>query len=289
MPKYGSQNTDGSRSIWRFYDRMLLAGATAGQMLSQAAAARWGVGPETCQRRDDRDHEPSGDRLQGACCQGCCLTGSERRKSGLQGSQGSSIYRQGRGSRRFQGHRPWQGCFGADIRLPDMLFAVIDRSPVHGGTARQFDATAAMAVPGVQSVETIAPFKGVHAFQALGGVAVLATHSHAAIQGRNQLQTQWNASPHDGYDTEALPISFAGDGQQGREGGPSKGDYAKAIERLKKHEASYYVPHLLHEPMEPPVATADYRDGQCLIWAPTQNPQAAQMQWLPPSGIPPRR
>ena len=42
-----------------------------------------------------------------------------------------------------------------------------------------------------------------HAFQALGGVAVLATHSHAAIQGRNQLQTQWNASPHDGYDTEA--------------------------------------------------------------------------------------
>ena len=32
--KYGSQNTDGSRSIWRFYDRMLLAGATAGQMLS---------------------------------------------------------------------------------------------------------------------------------------------------------------------------------------------------------------------------------------------------------------
>ena len=41
-------------------------------------------------------------------------------------------------------------------------------------------------------------------------------------------------------------------------------------------EADYYVPLLAHASMEPPVALADFRDGKATIWAPTQNPQAAQ-------------
>ncbi|HEY6332284.1 MAG TPA: molybdopterin cofactor-binding domain-containing protein, partial [Blastocatellia bacterium] len=41
-------------------------------------------------------------------------------------------------------------------------------------------------------------------------------------------------------------------------------------------EADYYVPHLAHASMEPPVALADYRDGKVTVWAPTQNPQGVQ-------------
>ena len=290
--KYGSQNTDGSRSIWRFYDRMLLAGATAGQMLSQAAATRWGVGPETCQRRDSQViHEPSKRRIafKELIAEAAALPVPNAENLVYKDPKDRQYIGKGGALVDFKDIVHGKAVFGADIRLPDMLFAVIDRSPVHGGTARQFDATAAMAVPGVQSVETIAPFKGVHAFQALGGVAVLATHSHAAIQGRNQLQTQWNASPHDGYDSEAYRSALLETASKGGKVVRQKGDYAKAIERLKKHEASYYVPHLLHEPMEPPVATADYRDGQCLIWAPTQNPQAAQSTVAAALGIPPEK
>src|SRR4029077_11088504 len=44
----------------------------------------------------------------------------------------------------------------------------------------------------------------------------------------------------------------------------------------KTLEADYYVPHLAHAPMEPEVAVADFRDGKCTLWAPTQNPQAVQ-------------
>ena len=41
--KYGSQNTDGSRSVRRFYQPLREAGAAARMMLQQAAAEQWQV------------------------------------------------------------------------------------------------------------------------------------------------------------------------------------------------------------------------------------------------------
>ena len=55
------------------------------------------------------------------------------------------------------------------------------------------------------------------------------------------------------------------------------GDVDKGFAAAAKTlEADYYVPHLSHAPMEPEVAVADFRDGKCTLWAPTQNPQAVQ-------------
>ena len=51
-------------------------------------------------------------------------------------------------------------------------------------------------------------------------------------------------------------------------------------------EADYYVPHLAHAPMEPPVALADFRDGKVTIWASTQSPQAVQETVAAVLGIP---
>jgi len=42
-PKYGDQNTDGSRSTWQFFGLMRLAGATARQMLETVAGQTWNV------------------------------------------------------------------------------------------------------------------------------------------------------------------------------------------------------------------------------------------------------
>ena len=54
----------------------------------------------------------------------------------------------------------------------------------------------------------------------------------------------------------------------------------------KTIEAEYYVPHLAHASMEPPVALADYRDGKVTVWASTQNPQAVQEVISQKLGIP---
>ena len=41
-------------------------------------------------------------------------------------------------------------------------------------------------------------------------------------------------------------------------------------------KAVYYVPHLAQTPMEPPAAIAVFNGGRMEVWAPTQNPDAAQ-------------
>jgi isoquinoline 1-oxidoreductase subunit beta len=43
-------------------------------------------------------------------------------------------------------------------------------------------------------------------------------------------------------------------------------------------EAEYHVPHLPHMQMEPVVAVARVDGDRCEVWAPTQNPQAAQTE-----------
>jgi isoquinoline 1-oxidoreductase beta subunit len=42
-PRYGNQDTDGSRSVRHFIQPMRLCGASARTMLEQTAAKRWGI------------------------------------------------------------------------------------------------------------------------------------------------------------------------------------------------------------------------------------------------------
>ena len=71
-----------------------------------------------------------------------------------------------------------------------------------------------------------------------------------------------------------------GRAQYGRRGQGFRQALAKIL------EADYYVPHLAHATMEPPVALADFRDGKCTLWAPTQSPQAVQETVAAALGIP---
>ena len=59
--------------------------------------------------------------------------------------------------------------FGIDVKLPGMVYASLEQSPVMGGTVKSFDATEAKGMPGVLEVVQIPD-----------GVAVVAsTYWHA--------------------------------------------------------------------------------------------------------------
>src|SRR6266550_896480 len=63
-PKYGDQNTDGSRSIRDFYETFRQAGASARTMLVSAAAAQWNVPVSECVARNHEVvHQPTGRKL----------------------------------------------------------------------------------------------------------------------------------------------------------------------------------------------------------------------------------
>jgi isoquinoline 1-oxidoreductase beta subunit len=164
--------------------------------------------------------------------------------------------------------------FGADLRLPGMLTAVIARPPVVGGKVARKDTSGALKIPGVKHVVALPaptpPFK----FQPLGGVAVLADNTWAAMRGRAALDIAWEAGPNGTYESNAyreeLLAAVRAPGKKVREVGDVDAALAKSAKRVV---AEYTVPHLAHAPMEPPVSVARVDANGCEVWSPTQSPQ----------------
>src|SRR5262249_13029961 len=81
-----------------------------------------------------------------------------------------------------------KGIFGIDATMPDMVYASIARSPVYGGTLKSYDDQQTRAVKGVQQTIVLPPLKPPYGFKPLGGVAVIANSTWAAMQGRAKLK-----------------------------------------------------------------------------------------------------
>jgi len=165
------------------------------------------------------------------------------------------------------------------MRLPGMVYAVVARPPVVGGRLRRFDGAKALAVPGVLKVVEIPAMTGAPAFQPLGGVAVVARNTWAARQGRDALEIEWDDGPNGGYDSGAyrqtLEAAARRPGKAIRHQGDAAQAWAKAPE-AQRVAAEYYVPHLAHASMEPPVATVLLKGGKAEVWTSVQNPAAAR-------------
>lgn len=279
-PKYGSQNTDGSCSIRDFYDAMREAGATARLMLERAAAAKWGVPVAECRAQNhlvahskSRKKLGFGELVQLAARQAMPKKEELRLKSPAEFRYiGKDVPMADRDA-LCEG----RGIFGIDARLPGMVYASIERPPVFGGKLKTCDDQEARKVRGVQQTVVLEGFKPPHAFQALGGVAVIASDTWAAMQGRKQLKVEWEPGENASFESEAYRNSLLETARKPQKVVRNVGDVDAAFLRAAQiHEAEYYVPLLAHAPMEPPAAVAEYKDGRVQAWAATQNPQAVQ-------------
>jgi isoquinoline 1-oxidoreductase beta subunit len=156
-----------------------------------------------------------------------------------------------------------------------MKYAVIARPPVLGGQARSVDSAAAMQVAGVEKIVPIEGTPPPGKFMPLGGVAVIARNTWAAINGRDALKITWDDGPNASYDSaeyrRQLQQAASRPGKVVRNEGDTDAALASAARLL---QAEYYIPHLAHAPMEPPSALARFRDGKCEVWCGVQNPQA---------------
>jgi isoquinoline 1-oxidoreductase beta subunit len=179
--------------------------------------------------------------------------------------------------------------YGIDARMPGMVYASIARSPVIGGTLKSYDDQETRQVRGVQQTVVIPPAKPPYAFQALGGVAVIADSTWAAMQGRQKLKVEWDPGENASYDSEAYKRSLFETAEKPQKVLRHVGDVDAEFARAGQiHEAAYYVPLLAHAPLEPPAAVAEYKDGKVVAWAATQNPQAVQATVASALGIKPQ-
>lgn len=285
--RLGSQNTDGSRSVRRFFDRMRTAGATARTLLERAAAETWGVDVEACRATGHAVEGPDGRRADFGALVATARTLEVPAEDELTFRPAAERHIIGTNVPLTDADALVTGraTFGIDARRPGQLFAVIARSPVLGAPLESVDDSAARAVAGVSDVLELPAFEGAPGFQALGGVAVLASSTWAAIAGRRALKLTWGESAHDAFDSatqrEELDAATREPGRVWRAEGDVDAALAAATRKL---DAEYHVPHLAHAPMEPPCALAEVTkdaDGKVTaveVWAPTQNPQAAQDQ-----------
>ena len=296
-PKYGNQNTDGSRSMRHWFAPMRRAGAAARTMLEQAAAERWGVPVSECRAGVHVVvHQPSGRELGFGALAAAAreLPVPERDTLALKPRSEWRYIGEDAGpapgTKAGDGARPkaidgeaivsGSAVYGADVRFDDMLYAVVARPPVYGATVRGFDDAEARKVKGVVRVIEIAGTGQPAGFDPLGGVAVVAENTWAAMEGRKALKIDWNleaAGDNAAYDTEqyrkALEDGADTPGKVIRDEGDIERALADAESRVS---ATYSMPHMAQAPMEPPVALARIVDGRAEIWAPVQNPGATR-------------
>ena len=281
--RYGNQNVDGSRSMRHFLMPMRRAGAAARQMLEAAAAARWSVPvAEVKAVRHEVVHPSSGRRL------GYGELAADAARQPVPGTEQLKL--KARADYHYIGKNQvrlvdleaigkGQATYGMDMRLPGMVYAVVARPPVVGGKLRRFDSEKALAVPGVLKVVEIPAFQGAPAFQPLGGVAVVARNTWAAIKGREALEIEWDDGPNGGYDSvdfrRTLVEASRATGKTIRDNGDAVSVWNGTAE-TERFAAEYYIPHLAHASMEPPVATVQIKEGRAEVWTSVQNPEAAR-------------
>lgn len=278
--KYGSQNTDGSCSIRDFYDPLREAGASARMMLERAAAQQWQVPLGECSAVNHAIvHGPSGRTAAFGSLVAAAAKLPVPAKAELKLKPASEYHYIGKGVPMAdqQDIVRGKGTFGYDARMPGMLYASIERPPVVGGSVKSLDATAAKVVRGVHDAVELPTFQKPYGYKQLGGVAVLADNTWAAMEGRKKLKVEWNGSENDTYDSAAYRQKLSETVRAPQKSVRNKGDIDKAFaSAASTHEAEYYVPLLSHTPMEPPAAVAEFKDGKVTAWAATQNPQAVQ-------------
>jgi isoquinoline 1-oxidoreductase beta subunit len=291
--KYGSQNTDGSCSVRDFVAAMHQAGATARLMLERAAAQKWGVPANEVALRMGKLTHAGSKRSAGIgefVAAAAALPVPAKTELHL---KNPSEYRYiGKDVAIVDQHNIVTGkaIYGMDAKRPGMLYAAIERPPVYDSKIKSVNDSETLQVKGVQKTVQLPPFKQPHLFQQLGGVAVLADSTYAALQGRKKLKVDWDANPaHSSFNSAAYKQELFASVHKAGKTVRNHGDFDTAFNKAaKKLEADYYVPMLAHASMEPPVAVAEFKSGKVEAWCPTQDPQAVQQSIGAALGIAPK-
>jgi isoquinoline 1-oxidoreductase subunit beta len=269
-------DTGGSQSTPESWTLMRKAGATAKTMLIAAAAKEWGIKPEQCAADKgtvvntvtmatknygdlvcQAAEMPMPQEVTLKNIKDFKVIGKEQRKTNLKDTLTGRVK------------------FGMDVKVPGMVYAVVERCPVMGGKLVSVDDAAALKVPGVIKIVS---YEGTGApMNVYSGVAVIASNSWAAIKARKLLKIKWDEGVYNKDNTADLFKKFAAKAK----GKPEKEvvkkqDAPKAvIPATNIVTATYSGPLLAHAAIEPINCIAEIKEGKCEIWAGLQLPDWA--------------
>jgi isoquinoline 1-oxidoreductase beta subunit len=277
----GGQVTGTSNSVSDAWDKLRLAGARARTMLIAAGADAWGVQPADCQAEGGTVVNARGERLTYGQLAEAAAKLPVPKDVPLKPSAKFTLI--GRSLPRLDTPDKCNGSaeFGIDVQRPGMLYATLAQSSVLGGTVKEFDDSAAAAMPGVRKI-----------LQTPTGIVVVADHFWQAVKARDALKISWHSAKESaGLDDAAIRASLrktlaTDPGKAAR----AEGDVAAALRASPSvHAATYELPLLAHATMEPMNCTAEVSAEACDLYVGTQVQQMAQAAAAEAAGLPPER
>lgn len=273
--KYGSQVTGGSSTVRGAYKQLLRTGATAREMLIEAAAKKWSVANTECYAAAGQVfHRPSGKKLGYGELVSTAAKLTPPTNVVLKERKDYKIIGKPLPRQDTPLKVNGQAQFGMDVKLPGMLYAVVERNPRFLGKVKSYDDKAAKNVPGVKHILKIQ----MPVFDTTReGVAIVADTLWAAMQARKLLKVEWNDEGFEHINTATLYNRMKEDlkkpGFSQRTGGNFEEGYNGATQKL---EAIYETPYEAHACMEPLNCTAHVKENSCEVWGPIQGPDWIQ-------------
>lgn len=257
------QVAGGSQSIRFGWDSLRETGATARQMLVNAAAARWGVDPSTCSTGEGLITNAKGETLSYGDVVNEAATLEIPEDVDLKSPKDYTIIGQEIRNVDIDEIITGKPLFGVDYKKEGMLIASVLRPPAFGQKLVSVGEAAARAVPGVLDVIRFGD-----------KVAVLAGDTWTAMKGKKALKAEW-AADESLESTEEHHKILTGllDGKSFetlRKDGNVKKAFREADMVL---ERTYESPFLPHNCMEPMNFYADVTPDRIHLVGPIQTPE----------------
>lgn len=265
-PIFKNQYTVASMTVRGYWIPARKAGAQVRRVLMQTAADEWGVELADLSTEPGAVVGSDGQRLTYGELVGLVTPSAELPEIADDELKPMSEFRLlGTDVRRVDMLEKATGTarYAIDVRLPDMLYATVARSPVSGQTVESFNEEQIAGLDGITRVFSIGH-----------GVAIVGESTAQVFEARQQLEVAWSV------DAPGLEINSETDAQEYLErlrvGEPdivfsSMGDVSAALDQAAETVTREYVTeYCYHAQMEPMDAVAHVREDGAELWTGTQ-------------------
>ena len=263
--KYERQLTGGSGAIKHSWERLRKAGATAKQLLVEAAAQKWSVDASTCKTENGFVISSTGQKLSYGELSEVASKLPIPKEVKLKKTEEFKLI--GQTIKSVDNHDVITGkpVYGIDFKTEGMLHAQIQRPPAFGLKLKSFDASEAKKMAGIIDVVSFG-----------NKVAIVGKSTWQIMKARKVLKIDWEKDKDLESDSDHNRIfseMMEGNKAEVRR---KDGDVEKAFkEAYKVIQADYQCPFLPHNPMEPMNFFADVKEKSVRLAGPTQTPQNA--------------
>ncbi|MEP0712994.1 MAG: molybdopterin cofactor-binding domain-containing protein, partial [Algoriphagus sp.] len=313
--RFDRQFTGGSQGVRQAWKPLRTAGATARQLLVNAAAQTWNVpAGEITTHAGMVEHTGSGKKAgygELAFLAGT-LEAPDPETVKLKDISDFKII--GNSKKNVDGLKIVTGkpIFTMDHKVEWMKYAAIVHPPAFGMKIKSFDKSSVTSLPGIQDAFEIKLFKDDYERNFFDTttfpevIAIVGNSTWEVLQAKRSLQAEWEQAPESQFkmagwggnvsdvkvpsgleDTsshkEKMDQYLSKPGNVIRKDGDPEGAFKKASRVL---ERTYSAPFLAHNTMEPMNAFADVKGDKAVIYGPTQAPESIMNALSSSLGLP---